>query len=394
MGLSGGSGFVRDRIFWMAILILFSFLAVLLLPSQSAASYPTYILAIAMLVTIRQWEDIIQVDLFRWVCLLVGWLSASTIWSIPFELREAVSVLLRGVLVTAFVVAFAECQLRSQVQRWMGLAFAVIGSIVTAAAIMHFFMTAPDDGRLNGLGQLDTHVIAALVYGVLLIFAVQRMLMTSNLLVSVLFFLMALVMGVAVFLSDSRNAWLSVPIGLLAFLLAHFVRERGRIQVVFASGLTFGAALIVIILNDEHLTTILLPRGDSFRLGIWTEFLRRVAESPIVGLGITTNDDVLMGEYILQHPHSMYLSVLFQGGLIGLTLYLIVLFKVVKELLAHIHVEADAQLGIGILMLAMVAYMIDGHELIDKVGSTWFLLWLPVAIAIGLQWRRSLRAKA
>ena len=394
MGLSGGSGFVRDRIFWMAILILFSFLAVLLLPSQSAASYPTYILAIAMLVTIRQWEDIIQVDLFRWVCLLVGWLSASTIWSIPFELREAVSVLLRGVLVTAFVVAFAECQLRSQVQRWMGLAFAVIGSIVTAAAIMHFFMTAPDDGRLNGLGQLDTHVIAALVYGVLLIFAVQRMLMTSNLLVSVLFFLMALVMGVAVFLSDSRNAWLSVPIGLLAFLLAHFVRERGRIQVVFASGLTFGAALIVIILNDEHLTTILLPRGDSFRLGIWTEFLRRVAESPIVGLGITTNDDVLMGEYILQHPHSMYLSVLFQGGVIGLTLYLIVLFKVVKELLAHIHVEADAQLGIGILMLAMVAYMIDGHELIDKVGSTWFLLWLPVAIAIGLQWRRSLRAKA
>lgn len=394
MGLSGGSGLVRDRIFWMAILILFSFLAVLLLPSQSAASYPTYILTIGMLVTIRQWEDVMQVDLFRWVCLLVGWLSASAMWSSPFEVRETASVLLRGVLVIAFVVAFAECQLRSQLQRWMGLAFAVIGSIVTVVAITLFFLTVPDDGRLNGLGQLDTHVIAALVYGVLLIFVVQRMLVTSSLLVSVLFFLMALVMGVAVFLSDSRNAWLSVPIGLLAFLLAHFVRERGRIQGVLATGLTLGAALIVIILNDEQLTAILLPRGDSFRLGIWTEFLMQIAESPIVGLGITTNDDVLMGEHVIQHPHSMYLSVLFQGGLIGLTLYLIVLFKVVKELLAHIHTEADAQLGIGILMLAMVAYMIDGHELIDKVGSTWFLLWLPVAIAIGLQWRRSLRVKA
>jgi len=216
---------------------------------------------------------------------------------------------------------------------------------------------------------------------------------TSSLLVSALFFLMALVMSVAVFLSDSRNAWLSVPVGLLAFLLAYFVRERGRIQGVLATGLTLGAALIVIILNDEHLTGILLPRGDSFRLGIWTEFLRQIAASPIFGLGITTNDDVLMGEHMIQHPHSMYLSVLFQGGLIGLTLYLIVLFKVVKELLAHIHTEADAQLGLGILMLAMVAYIIDGHELIDKVGSTWFLLWLPVAIAIGLQWRRSLRAK-
>jgi len=347
-----------------------------------------------MLVTIRRWKDIIQVDLFRWVCLLVAWLSASAMWSSPFEVRETASVLLRSVLVIAFVVAFAECQLRNQVQRWMGFAFAVIGSIVSVLAIAHFFVTAPDDGRLNGLGQLDTHVIAALVYGVLLIFVVQRMLLTSNLLVSQLFFLMALVMSVAVFLSDSRNAWLSVSFGLLAFLSAHFVRERGRIQVVLATGLTFGAALIVIILNDEHLAAILLPRGDSFRLGIWTETLNRVAESPVVGLGITTNDDVRMGEYIHQHPHSMYLSVLFQGGLIGLTLYLIVLYKVAKELLAHIHVEVDAQLGIGILMLAMVAHMIDEHELIDKVGSTWFLLWLPVAIAIGLQWRRSLRAKA
>ena len=42
-------------------------------------------------------------------------------------------------------------------------------------------------------------------------------------------------------------------------------------------------------------------------------------------------------------------------------------------------------------MVAIVlsAYRLDGYELVE-VGSTWFLIWLPVAIALGLGWNKPL----
>jgi hypothetical protein len=63
---------------------------------------------------------------------------------------------------------------------------------------------------------------------------------------------------------------------------------------------------------------------------------------------------------------------------------------VLNELLRS-YEHPDAKLALGILGIALPAYLLDGHELLDKVGSTWFLLWLPVAIGVGLTWSRPRR---
>jgi len=49
----------------------------------------------------------------------------------------------------------------------------------------------------------------------------------------------------------------------------------------------------------------------------------------------------------------------------------------------------SARLALGLLAVALTSYLLDGHELIDKVGETWFLFWLPVGIALGLAWNRA-----
>jgi O-antigen ligase len=83
----------------------------------------------------------------------------------------------------------------------------------------------------------------------------------------------------------------------------------------------------------------------------------------------------------------MYLAVLFQGGIVGVLLFGSLLLATLKALLEN-YDQPDAKLALGILTIALTAYMLDGHELIDKIGSTWFLIWLPVAIALGLRWNR------
>jgi len=382
-------GAYRDRLFWMALLITACFVSVLLLRSQSAASYPSYFLTLLMLLSISSWIDVLKVDLLRWVLVLIFWLGLSAFWSSPYEGRETISIWVRVLLIASFVIAFAECQLRGQLQRWMASGLAVVGLLAIALAILNFFITDPEDGRLNGLGQLDTHVIAALVYGVVMVFALQIVMNHEARLWRVLACGVILLGAVAVWLSDSRNAWVSVGFGCMTYVLANVVKDRRQfIAAVFAGGVVLAVALVVLSI-DETTRDLLLPRGDSFRLEIWSSVWARVVDGHLLfGLGAGTPDNVVHAGNEFLHPHSMYLSVLYQGGLVALFLYLVVLIYALVVLFRNLG-HADAKLGIAVLAIAGSAHMLDGHELVDKVGATWFLVWLPVAIAVGLRWRES-----
>ena len=283
------------------------------------------------------------------------------------------------------MIAVAECQLRGELQRWMATVLTIVGVLTVSASLVVYFVTDPIDGRLNGLGQLDTHVIAALVYGVILLFVLRFTFQSSIPISKVAGCLIALVVAVAVAYSDSRNAWVSVALGVLVMLLAYTVRDnRQFVACVVIGGLILAALLLVGAYSDPF-REFLFPRGDSFRIVIWTEALHRLDGQLLGGLGILTSDDITVNGIVFQHPHSMYLAMLYQGGLIALALYLAMLCWTLSILVRHYYHE-DAKLALGILSIALSAHLLDGHELVDKVGASWFLIWLPVAMAVGLSW--------
>ncbi|MCR9260191.1 MAG: O-antigen ligase family protein [Pseudomonadaceae bacterium] len=384
--------FMLDRISWLAILIVCCFVAVLLLPSQSRASYPTYVLAIVMLISFAAWRDVFQLPLIRWIVALLVWLNLSVFWSETFVLREAVSVWTRSILILAFVVAAAECQLRGQLQRWMATALTWVGCLAVLASLINFFVTDPADGRLNGLGQLDTHVVAALVYGTMVLFVWRAAQSTSRTFLQLAAFAVALLMVWAVFLSDSRNAWVSLIIGLAVFGVAQWCKDvRQFLTAVISVGILGGVVLFILI-SSEATRELLLPRGDSFRFTIWDATINAIMQDSLLfGRGILTSDDISVGAMSFFHPHNMYLALLHQGGLIGLILFLIVIVLSLMQLLRN-YDSSEAKLMLGVLALALSAYLLDGHELVDKVGDTWLLFWFPVGVALGFGWRVPLKS--
>lgn len=376
----------RDRLQVLAILVVVSLASMLVLPSQSASSFPTYVLAIVLLLSFSAWKDVFDIGLFRLCIVLVLWMCISSFWSQPFDSRAMLSVTIRGVLTLCFVVAIAECQFRDQLQRWIGNSFSWVGGITASAALAVFFATAPPDGRLNGLGQLNTHVTAALVYGALLLFILHGLLGSKLKGWGQAGWIALVPMVAAIFLSDSRNAWVSVSAGLMVLVLAHKV-DRGRFIVALASAITLSLSLVAVLLSVPEYVEILLPRSDSFRIAIWSEVLNRLSGQPLFGLGITTNDDVVLDGIRFLHPHNMYLAVAFQAGVVGLVLYLCLLAGAIKTLLdAYDH--TDAKLGLSVLALALSAHLLDENELLDKIGASWLLVWLPIAISIGVRWRQ------
>ena len=367
------------------------FAAVLLLTSQSGASVLTYVLTVVVLLRARHWTDIARTDLFLLVAVLLFYLAVSVFWSTPWRLRDFGSHFVRFLLVCGFVLAVAEVRLRGQIQRWLRRVMTLVGGAAILAAVVNHLVWPPEDGRLNGLGQLDTHVIAALVYGIVAVLALQAMLREQGLFWRLSGLVTIGLAAWAIVGSDSRNAWVSVGFGLAILLLAEKLRDRQRFIVSVLSVGVLGGVILVALFAVDGTRELLLPRGTSFRPEIWDQAIARIRDGHLLfGLGINTPNDFDLGITRVLHPHNLYLSVMYQGGLVALLLFVVVLWKTLRELLLH-YDDADAKLALGILAVALPAYLLDGHELLDKIGSTWFLIWLPVAIAVGLRWSRSLR---
>lgn len=378
--------FLGDRIQINSVLIVLCFVSVLTLSSQSAASYPSYLLALSMVLSVRHWNDVFQQKLFWLAFALLGYLSLSTFWSEPFEWRSVFGISTRALLVLTFVVALAECQLRGDVQRWLGRALAVAGAGAAVAAILLYNVEPPADGRLSGLGQLDNPVVIGLVLGAVLVM-LAHMLMTDA---SRLWRLVAIFGAVSVFyailLSGSRNAMVSATLGVLVVTFSTHIGSPERFTAAALALLVVVGSAVAALLANGVGEELLFPRGGSFRADIWSYVIERVfAEGPVFGLGIATPDSIPLADRTLSHPHNMYLSVLFQGGLIAFLLFLALIAGTLASLFAA-YATRGAKLGLGLLTMALSSYLLDGHELIDKVGETWFLFWLPVGVALGLAW--------
>ena len=374
-----------------ATLVLVALGSIFILPSQSASSWPTYFLAAYLLAGAAKWRSVFFDRGFLLVVLLLTYIPLSSLWSTPGDAREAFSPVVRALLVFTFVVGIAESVQVDWFVRRLTQVTAVCGTLASASAIAVFFIESPDDGRLNGLGQLDTHVMAAMAYAVAATCGLAWLIGVERRVERWIAGGCVVVLVVAVLLTGSRNAIVCMTLGLGCLFVAN--------RAATARGIILGAAALAVGMLIGLLTAYwlvpgadatILPRGVSFRPDIWLDYAARIrADGMWFGLGVLTPDHTQVGGYDVLHPHNLYLAVTHQAGLLGLALLVIVIATTVHALVGN-YPEPEAKLGLAIWAMALPCYLLDGHELLDKVGWTWLLFWLPVGIALGIRARQGL----
>lgn len=386
------SGALEYRVPVNATIILMAFASIFILSSQSASSWPTYVVGVYVLVGVAKWRSLFFDGGFLLVVALLVYIPLTSLWSTPWDARDALSQVTRALLVFAFVVSIAECVQVDWFRRRLAQTLAAFGGVAAAAAMVRFVIEPPDDGRLNGLGQLDTHVTAAMMYAVAGVCGLAWF-ATSGRRSAARWFAGACVPAAvaAVVLTGSRNALvcLTFGIGCLRFAdrvpnAARFLSVAGVFALVVLAGL-FAAYWLLPGADD-----VVLPRGDSFRPAIWSEYLARIRSDGMwFGRGVSTPDSTWIDGNDVLHPHNLYLAVALQGGGVGLALMLGVVTATTATLLRNFQAPA-AKLALAIWAMALPCYLLDGHALIDKIGWTWLLFWLPVAIAVGVRARLGL----
>lgn len=139
------------------------------------------------------------------------------------------------------------------------------------------------------------------------------------------------ILSVAVlFFTGSRTSLLVLPLSVAPILIA--LKDRRAIKPVVASILGISVLTVYLIRSDynailrafgirsagDRFIEIMVYGGTKGRQWIWTEAIRLWGTSPIFGIGPTQ-----LYEYIGMHPHSSYIQVLTEEGILGFLVFLV-----------------------------------------------------------------------
>ena len=354
-----------------------------LLENGSGNSFPTYLLGLGMIPLIALESRTLQIDrvLVGLIALFFAYMTLSVLWSSNNGL--IVKTFTEAVLVLSFCLAIPI-----SIQRFHWFLNALVVLVILSAVVnsgysIYLHYALPDyqplpEPRLYALGRLSNPVIGALSYGFAVVLAAYMFLNETRRLASAGYLFAILLFVFAIVLTGSRGAYLALAAALSVGVLLHYPANR-KLQVFGVAGTLLALlAAAYFLLGPEAL----FSRALSFRPEIWSEFISRTITSNVwIGTGMTTDSEFQLPELLIQHPHSAFIATFYYGGLIGLALYLGLVLRAIQSL-AGMGQNSVRLLGSMLLAFGLTATALDGNELIEKVNYLWFLVWLPVGLAL------------
>jgi len=186
----------------------------------------------------------------------------------------------------------------------------------------------------------------------------------------------AMLMAGFILAMQSRGALLGAAGGtVLLFMCGPW---RWRALVGLASLL---AAWLVLAPSSLRAQALLLvvERGTSHRPEIWAHTSELIRQKPFFGHGLAAN----LPPSPTGFPHSLYLSLLFYSGIVGLLMF-VGLAVVVTRRLARRPVAAEQAWLAAVWLNGLLAGITDFGQITKGPGPLWAIIWLPVALVLSL----------
>ena len=278
------------------------------------------------------------------------------------------------------------------------LRFVIVTMLVLSIVTLIDFLNIPDLGWIGTYnGRIEGPIGAANQYGALLVFLLP---------ISIAAFSPTLrgwrkwfwwfgifVMGVLLVATGSRGALAALVLGsaIGAFILRRYVDMR---QVAKIGAAVFGIFLVIILiyalLNPEFLlerfektTSDNIYVASSGRLEIWTAAILVMLEWPwsfLVGYGWNSFD----ASGIWKAAHNEYVDRLYELGLIGLSLYIWLLYQITTRARRRLA-TADPE-----LRRILIGYVFSMSTVLVSIffaalPDPWTIIWVITGLIMGLQ---------
>lgn len=194
----------------------------------------------------------------------------------------------------------------------------------------------------------------------------------------VLFFCFSVVFFCAGYILQSRSGLVGLFVFAgVAFLCFLIHNGRSLVRFLGVSSLIAFSLILVWLFSNDPVFERLLERADAGRFELWSAYYQSFLKcntwlgcSPDQLSGVTIRN----GSVLIEHPHNVFLSILFYNGWAALFFFVLIVIVTLKYALLQRN-PWGAFLGVSLLML-----MFDGNRLINQPNELWVLVLLPCAL--------------
>ena len=299
-----------------------------------------------------------------------GYILLSVLWAETNEtpLRAAKRPLYIAMLFFSAALISLQCHKRLE----QATETAAIIATVFIGLSLAYFISFGSNGRFSGYRALYNPLLSAHVFGFFFTYWLCRWHLHEKPHAPFILFALCLI-WMSIILTGSRTPLVAIAACLIWLTIAH-----GRPRLLFIFG---AAAVIALIIQSLNPDSDILARGLSYRPAIWEEALRQVSASPWIGLGYTHPMVFWVDglDFALADPHNIELGVLFSGGVIGLTLWM--LMYVYAAIYSWQNRKNPAVLIASTLVVfGFTAGLTEGSAFFSRPKEHWFLIWIPLAL--------------
>jgi len=298
-------------------------------------------------------RQLLLILFFTWAVMLLGGRAQ----------RGWLSVLMVGVLSGAFFAGLS-----------------LVNKMLSGEFDMTYRAMNINDSGIKGVAEFGITIEAGLHYAFSLIAAVWLLLRSRKPVSIAVWGVCAFVLFAYVYFTFARSAWVGGLIGC-GLLILSMTKGRLRLGIMLAAALV---ACVVVAVGLEHLIYEFSARGLTNRDQVWAVVFERIGENWWFGHGSHTElgDVTISTGQVVTNPHSLYLEVLYQFGLVGLAALWLTL-----GMCLHGLWKAGSDLGrfwLAVLAASSVMMLVEMHFFVDTPNVVWMWVWLPLAGALAV----------
>ena len=351
-------------------------------------NFPTYLAALAFIpfIAIRPGYVVsLSRPIIPLIIVFLLYLVLSATWSENTRPILVATYLGYAFLLASFVLGIGVISNQyPDFLKWL-MVLTVLSATISCCFSIFLYFWLPDyhpliEERLYSLGRLRNPVIGALSYGVAATICANLALVHARWMRFLWSACLATLL-LGILFTETRSAWVGLIISIPAcVMLQREISVRAKYSMLVTFFLILTVTMIATWLMgywDE-----VLHRALSFRPEIWLKAVRDTTqENLILGKGIASSSRLLIDGISHHHPHSIYVSTFYYGGLTGALLLVTLISACLKELIKKDFTPLVI-LALSTLLYAVSTLMIDGNRLLEKIDFHWLVFWLPVALCL------------
>jgi O-antigen ligase len=330
---------------------------------------------------LRQETEVWTHPLFYCLLAYIVYMSLTSLWTEPSQNQAAwYKPSLYGLvtIIFCFLVSWL-CVNYPKIFEKLLFLLLVAAFLGASLSIINWWIINDGDlaARLRGFTRARHSIQGAACYAAIFLLAIMRLGTKSSVPLKVFYALTAFLCLLFVIFAQTRGILIAMAVAMLVL----FVLRR-EIKPLLIIGLI---ALVTIGLSSSWLDWSSLgdrlTRSMPYRMEIWQSVFNRFLEHPWLGYGALYDPKVYLDNFTAGDAHNIYLGILFHGGIIGFTLYAILMLCALYY--AYVNRSQEKYLfALIVLIFASVAMMSDIGRNIRWITELWLYFWFPIGIIL------------